>query len=302
MKQVTSTAPSSIVRESNKTFEGHNIKPPVVAGIGEIVWDMLPDGPQLGGAPLNFASHAALAGAQSHIISAIGKDNLGIKTEEFINEMDLVNTDCLQKNDKPTGKVNVTLDASGVPQYDIEIDSAWDNIAASEEAAAIIEKADCICWGSLAQRSEISRKSILELVSKAGIKCLKIFDINLRQNWWSKEIIEKSLEYADILKLNEDEEVIVTDLFNCKTDALIGKFNLKYIILTKGADCSLVFGQEGLISEIKTPKCDVVDTVGAGDSFTAAFVTAIFYGRTIREAHQIAVETAANVCGHKGAI
>jgi len=277
-------------------------KKPIVVGIGEIVWDMLPGGAQLGGAPLNFASHAALAGAESYIISAIGNDSLGQETEEAIRKMNLVRTDCLQKNDKPTGRVNVTLDSEGIPQYDIEQDSAWDNIDVFPEAVRTVENSDCVCWGSLAQRSGKSKKTIVELVSKAGENCLKVFDINLRQNWWNREIIEKSLHLADILKLNEEEEVVVDDLFGCASEELVKMFNLKYLVLTKGADCSLVYDAGGLISEVKTPKCEVVDTVGAGDSFTASFVASLFCGKTVQESHHIAVETAAKVCGHKGAI
>jgi len=150
-------------------------KKPVIVGIGEIVWDMLPGGAQLGGAPLNFASHAALCGAESYIISAIGEDTLGKETEQLIRKMGLVDTSCLQKSDKPTGKVNVTLDSEGIPQYDIEQGSAWDNIRASEEALEIVRKADCICWGSLAQRSETSRKAITDLLASAGADCLNLY-------------------------------------------------------------------------------------------------------------------------------
>jgi len=278
-----------------------------IVGIGEIVWDMLPAGKQLGGAPLNFAYMAKELGATSYAISAIGRDALGDETYGKLSGIG-VNMTSLQRNDLPTGRVLVTIDGEGIPQYEIIENVAWDAIECSQKELDLVSDADAICWGSLAQRSEKSKLSILRMLNVASEDCLKVFDINIRQHYGRKDIVEESLKRADILKLNDDELIQVSDMFgipgkDCTViDSLIKMFNLKEIIYTQGALCSSVYDGNGLSSRIMTPKVFVADTVGAGDSFTAAYIVSRLNGKDVMSAHQTAVEISAFVCTQHGAI
>ena len=208
----------------------------------------------------------------------------------------------------PTGCVNVQLDEQGLPEYEIVENVAWDEIKCTQEAMELIQDASVFCWGSLAQRNEISRNSLLQLLSALPVNCLKVFDINIRQHYYSVEIIRQSLQYADVLKLNEDELPLVASLFDiegAESDIirkLIDTYSLKYLIYTHGADFSEVYGCNGEYSHVDTPKVEVKDTVGAGDSFTAAFVVSLLRGRTLEDSHKIAVDVSAQVCTKDGAI
>ena len=278
-----------------------------IIGIGELVWDLLPSGPQLGGAPVNFAFFAKELGAEAFPITAIGRDALGEEALGILREAGL-DTSLIQLNGFPTGTVKVSLDAAGIPSYDITRDTAWDNIACPQEALEIVRGADAVCWGSLAQRSPVSRTSILALVDAAPSSCKKVFDINLRQDYYSADLLEDSLRRADILKLNEDELPVLKGLFGLPAedaeaiDALIRRFSLEMVIHTCGAVGSSVYTAEGPVSRLDTPKVEVADTVGAGDSFTAAFVTALLGGSPVAEAHALAIRISAYVCTRPGAI
>lgn len=273
-----------------------------ILGIGEIVWDCLPGGRKLGGAPVNFAYYAQEMGAESYPVSAVGDDELGAETLQSCKSFGLC-TDYIQKTDLPTSRVLVTVDEAGIPQYEIVKNVAWDAMECKDDAIALARKADCVCWGSLAQRSDKSRKTILRLLDETPENCLKVFDINIRQNFYSKELIEGSLERADILKLNEDELPLVLKMTACADIAgLISKYGLKHIIYTCGASFSEVYSATGMESHIDTPKVKVSDTVGAGDSFTAVFVASLLKGESIGECHQKAVKISAYVCTQAGAI
>ena len=283
------------------------MKQPKIIGIGEIVWDMLPQGKQLGGAPLNFAFFAKELGAEAYAISAIGEDALGDETLEKAKATG-VDISLVQRNSLPTSRVLVTLDGNGIPQYEIVEGVAWDAINCGDQEKALVREADVICWGSLAQRSEGSRKSVLAMIDAAKEECIKVFDINIRQHFYNREIIEASLERADILKLNEDELPLVAELFGLDGStievvvALIARYSLRYVVLTCGAAFSEVYDATGVVSHIATPKVEVADTVGAGDSFTATFVTLLLQQRPVTEAHAKAVEVSAFVCTQHGAI
>ena len=284
---------------------------PLIVGLGEIVWDCLPQGRKLGGAPVNFAYHCARLGAESYPVSAVGKDALGEETLAACRSYGL-DTSYIQRSELPTSRVLVSLDAAGVPCYEIVEGVAWDALSADPGVLDLVSRADAICWGSLAQRSEISRRSVQSVLAAAGPSCLKVFDINLRQHFYSRDVIESSLRFADILKLNEDELPVVASMFafgpanpTDPADAIAGiirLFGLKYLIYTCGAAFSEVWSPEGLISHMPTPAVEVVDTVGAGDSFTAAFVTCILAGKSPIEAHQKAVQVSAWICTRSGAI
>lgn len=278
-----------------------------ILAVGEVVWDVFPTGKRLGGAPVNFAYFAQALGAYGLPVTAIGTDALGDETLEALKLTGL-DLSLLQRNDLPTSRVLVTTDAAGVPQYEIVEGVAWDAIAFNERILAAFRDADVVCWGSLAQRSAASRESILRLLDAAPAGCLKVFDINLRQSFYSREVLEASLLRADILKLNEDELPVVASLFEiCGSvseviSSLLERFALREIIFTEGALQSSVYDASGLVSLIPTPKVEVIDTVGAGDSFTAAYIMGRLSGLGVAAAHSKAVAVSAWTCTQSGAI
>ena len=278
----------------------------LIVGLGEILWDCLPEGKKLGGAPANFAFHAGMLGADTVAISAIGRDALG---DEILHELDGKGLKyLLPRVEQETGTVQVTLDSEGIPSYEIKTDVAWDNIPFSTEIKHLAEKCSCVCFGSLAQRSAVSRNTIREFLRHTPKDCLRIFDINLRQQFYTTDIIQESLEACNVLKINDEELDIVAGLFGFpdlsvedKCLRLLEQYHLDMLILTCGVNGSYVFTPNQK-SFIETPKVEVADTVGAGDSFTGAFAASILAGRTIEEAHQLAVEVSAFICTQKGAM
>lgn len=277
----------------------------LVIGIGELLWDVFPDHKQMGGAPCNFAFHVSKLGLDGLAVSAVGKDELG---EEIIGKLDAVELKYdIQKVDYPTGTVHVTLSGNGIPQYEICEPVAWDFIGMKAEYEKIAASTKAVCFGSLAQRSKVSGQTIHDFVRLVPDSALKIFDINLRQQFYSKVLIEQALTQCNILKINDDEIKIVADLFgldgndqeNCLT--LLNQFNLKVVALTCGTEGSyLITGTES--SFIETPKVKVADTVGAGDSFTAAMVVGLLSEKPLTETHQMAVNLSAFVCTQHGAM
>ncbi|MBQ2172582.1 MAG: carbohydrate kinase [Bacteroidales bacterium] len=277
-----------------------------VIGIGEALWDMLPEGKKLGGAPANFAYHACQFGLEGMAVSAIGQDSLG---EEIVEALEAHHLPYhLDRVEYPTGTVQVTLDQQGVPQYEIKTDVAWDNIPYTKELAALAADCKAVCFGSLAQRNAVSRESIGLFLQAVPKDCLKVFDINLRQDFYNREVLEESFRRCDILKINDEELVVISRMFELpglsleeKCRSLIKTYNLQMLILTCGVNGSYVF-YEGGMSFLDTPKVTVADTVGAGDSFTGAFVGSLLNGKTVPEAHKTAVKVSAYVCTQSGAM
>ena len=283
-----------------------NLSNKYCVGLGEILFDVLPTGAQLGGAPANFAYHAGQHGLHSVAVSAIGNDELGEETLRILDEKKMKYI--LPRVDYPTGTVQVELDAEGVPTYDIKQGVAWDNIPFTDDIREVAVNCGAVCWGSLAQRSEASRKAIYEFLDHTPADCLKIFDINLRQNFYNKDIICDSLKRCNVLKINDEELVTIGRLFGYpgldienKCWLILGKYNLDMLVLTCGVNGSYVFAP-GSMSFQETPKVEVVDTVGAGDSFTGTFCASILHGNNIAEAHRQAVEVSAYVCTQAGAM
>lgn len=278
----------------------------LIAGLGEVLWDCLPEGKKLGGAPANFAYHASMFGYQAYAVSALGNDALGDRTVEELDKKHLRHI--MPRIDFPTGTVQVELDEEGVPTYDIKRDVAWDNIPFTAEMEDLAKRCSCVCFGSLAQRNSVSHDTIHRFLHSTPKDCLKIFDINLRQNFYTKEIIQESLNACDILKINDEELVTIGRLFGYpgldmenKCYLILGKYNLRMLVLTCGTNGSYVFAR-GMKSYQPTPKVEVADTVGAGDSFTGSFAAAILAGMPVEEAHKLAVEVSAYVCTQPGAM
>jgi len=280
----------------------------MIVGLGEALWDMLPNGKKIGGAPANFAYHVSQLGFESCVVSAIGNDELGGEILDIFNKKNLRYQ--LDKVDFPTGTVQVVLDNKGVPCYEIKEGVAWDNIPFTEALQNLARSTSSVCFGSLAQRNTMSRETInrfLDAMPDGEGQC-KIFDINLRQNFYNKEIIENSFNKCNILKINDEEMIAVSHMFGYQDInlqdtcwKLITKYNLKMLILTCGTNGSYVF-TPGEVSFLETPTVDIVDTVGAGDSFTAAFCASILKGQSIHEAHKLAVDVSAYICTQSGAM
>ena len=276
----------------------------VIVGIGEILWDMLPSGKALGGAPANFAYHAARLGEEGWAVSAVGDDALGREIQDIVADKKL--NSIIATSDKPTGTVEVELNDKGVPTYNIMEDVAWDNIPYTAAMEALASRADAVCFGSLVQRMN-SRQTVQRFLRALRPDALKVFDINLRQHYYTKEVIEESLRLADILKINDDEIGIVSKMLSLGEDPtaacrdLIALYGLDLVILTKGPDGSEVITANQVIPQ-GTDDVEIVDTVGAGDSFTAAFVVSYLRGDTLAQAQRLASETASYVCAHKGAM
>lgn len=274
----------------------------IVLGIGEIVWDCLPGGRKLGGAPVNFAYHCKELGAESYPVSAVGNDALGDETLQQCMGYGLC-TDYIDRNSLPTSRVLVSLDAAGIPSYEIVENVAWDALEATSKVLSLAAKADAVCWGSLAQRSSGSRSAIMKILEAVPEAAIRVFDINIRQHYYCRDVVEESLEKATILKLNEDELPLVLNLIGANSiDDIITRYSLEYLIYTSGASFSEIHSQDGIISHIETPKVEVADTVGAGDCFTAAFVTSLLGGESASAAHEKAVTMSAWLCTLPGAI
>lgn len=277
-----------------------------VVGLGEVLWDVLPEGKKLGGAPANFAYHAGQFGLDTMAVSALGEDKLADETIQQIEDKHLPYT--LPRVPYPTGTVQVELDNEGIPTYNIKENVAWDNIPFTEDIRSIAENCRAVCWGSLAQRNIVSRTSIYKFLEATPDDCLKIFDINLRQNFYTKEVIQESVKRCNILKINDEELVLIGRLFGYpgldienKCWLILGKYDLDMLVLTCGVNGSYVFSA-GNMSYQETPKVTVADTVGAGDSFTGTFCAAILKGKSVEEAHKLAVEVSAYVCTQNGAM
>ena len=276
----------------------------IIVGIGEILWDMLPSGKALGGAPANFAYHAGRLGEEGWAVSAVGDDALGREILDLVASKGLHSM--IAVTDKPTGTVQVELDDRGVPAYNIMEDVAWGNIPFTPEMEELAKRADAVCFGSLVQRMN-SRSSVMRFIRAMRPDALKVFDINLRQHYYSCEVIVESLMLADILKINDEEIRIVAGMLGLSDDAvtacreLIGSFGLRLVILTKGPEGSEVITADKVIPQ-GVDDVEIVDTVGAGDSFTAAFTVAYLRGDTLAEAQRLASATASYVCSRKGAM
>ena len=277
-----------------------------VIGIGEVLWDLLPSGPQLGGAPANFACHARQLSSEAQVITRIGNDSLGKQVVERFNEMAIGCATVQVDQQLPTGTADVTLDQDGTPHFTIHQPVAWDALAQTADARDAVRNAHAVCFGTLAQRTPAVASAIQQLVTATPTTSLRIFDINLRQRFYSKEIIASSLKIANVLKLNDHELDVLSLLFGLSGTArerivqLAALFELKLVALTRADQGSLIY-KKGKWSEIPGRKIEVVDTVGAGDSFAAALVMGLLLGFGLEDIHRIAADIAEFVCTCRGA-
>ncbi len=281
------------------------MKKKIVIGVGEFLWDVTPTGRRAGGAPVNFAYHASCDEVEGWAVSAVGRDELGRELLAVAEENGIQLL--VAEVDHPTGTVDVLLD-NGQPDYRINEDVAWDYIPLTEELLKKSSASSAITFGTLAQRSPVSRATTQAMLKAAPESAWKVYDINLRQKFWSKELIAESLRLANVFKINDDEMNLLKGLFgfgDMGYDELAARFiceyGLRMLVLTAGAEFSSVYTPEGKVSEIPTPKVEVNDTIGAGDSFTGTLISGLIRGLSIPQAHETAVETAAYVCTQSGA-
>ena len=277
-----------------------------IIGIGEVLWDLLPQGRQMGGAPANFAYHAKALGADAAVITRVGKDELG---DEILRRFKATGlpTELVQIDpDYPTGTVSVKLSPDGVPDFIIHKPVAWDFLEVTDLALAAVRTADAVCFGTLAQRTETSATAVQQLVKAASGTAFRIFDINLRQNFYTPQTIEESLKLANVFKINDAELRVVAHIFNLsgsvqnQIEMLAERYRLRIVAVTFGADGSLLYC-DGHWSQYKPRPVKVVDTVGAGDAFTAALAIGLFKKLDPDKINYAANEIAAYVCTQPGA-
>jgi len=278
-----------------------------ICGVGEVLWDAFPEGEKFGGAPANFTCHSHSLGAETYVVSCIGKDKRGQMAREFLDNHG-VDTSCLIDSETcETGVVIVTLDAEGKPDYEIKEGVAWDNIPLTGAMLDLAPQLDAVCFGSLSQRNEVSRDTIRKFLAATRSDCLRVFDINIRQRFYNDEIIRSSLASANVLKLNDEELPIVAELIGAEgTDeeivlAIIKQFDLKLVALTMGPKGALMVTPDE--SSFAAPEpTDVINTVGAGDSFTGSMIMGFLNNKLLPEINQSANKLAAYVCTQHGAV
>lgn len=280
---------------------------PVVIGIGEVLWDLLPSGPRMGGAPANFACHAHALGADAFVISRVGEDDAGKLLLENLGQLGVSTSAINPDPEHPTGTVEVTLADDGQAQFSIIEGVAWDHLKSSPQLLQLALQADAICFGTLGQRSEISRQTIRQIIAATPASALRVFDVNLRQSYYNAAILHDSLELANLCKLSDAELPEIADLLGLEgdictqLDQLVQRYQLRLVVFTRGGNGSILTdGKEwsdhpGLPAEVR-------DTIGAGDSFTAATTVGLLLGWPLPKISELANQVAAYVCSQHGAV
>lgn len=280
---------------------------PIIVGLGEVLWDVYPDIAHFGGAPANFACHSAALGAEAYIISRVGNDELGQRAKKILEQKSVI-TELLQiDHDRPTGTVQVTINEVGHPDYQFANDTAWDCLKWNNDVHALARKCDAVCFGTLGQRSLESRETIRRFVHSTNKNCYRVLDVNLRQNFYDAESLEESFRLASFVKLNDQELIVVCDLLGItyagEQDAIIclaDLFSVRTVALTKGENGSILFHNR-TFDIVTPPEIIAIDTVGAGDAFTAALVLGFLKNEPITSIHQRASRIASFVCTQRGA-
>jgi fructokinase len=279
----------------------------MILGIGELLWDMLPSGPRLGGAPANFASHASALGADAAVISRVGADEEGRKLLTALQELGVSIEGVTMDPDHTTGTVEVSLGTDGQPEFTIHENVAWDYLCANPALLAMASSADAVCFGSLGQRNPAARDAIRELVAATPANALRVFDANLRQRFFTREILMDSLALANVFKLSDSELPVIAEILDIGGDVrqqleqFLTIHQLKAIVYTRGARGSILTDGEiwcdhpGIVTDVK-------DTIGAGDSFTCAVTMGMLAGWPLEWISETATEIAAYVCSQHGAV
>jgi fructokinase len=276
-----------------------------VIAVGEILWDLLPTGRELGGAPANFIQHARSLGADAALVSRVGADELGREAVARLRARgvatDLVQTD----REAPTGTVSVEIGPDHQPRFTIHESVAWDRLAVEDAALEALRSADAVCFGSLAQRTAGGGEAVRRLVATSLPGALRIFDVNFRPPFVRQEVVEASLGLANVLKLNDQELPVLATMLGLAGDedeqlqALLTRHALRLVALTRGGQGSLLVSAAGR-SERPAVAVEVADTVGAGDAFTAALALGLLRGWALDETNRLAAEVAAFVCSRPG--
>lgn len=281
--------------------------PHQIIGIGEILWDVFPDGPRFGGAPANFACSAAELSqetARISMLSAVGDDELGRAAMEALRTRG-VNA-AVQVNSFPTGRVDVELDAAGVASYRFAENSAWDHLAWNSGLEKLAAGCDAVCFGTLGQRGVESQQTIRAFVQATPVRALRILDVNIRRPFLSDELILRSLELANVLKLNDEELPLIGRLCGCTGSDIeimrevARRFELRLVALTRGPDGAVIVSADS-VSDLPGVPVEVVDTVGAGDAYTASMTIGLLEGRSLETVNRNAMATASYVCSQPGA-
>ncbi|MGB0396054.1 MAG: PfkB family carbohydrate kinase [Flavobacteriaceae bacterium] len=279
-----------------------------VAGLGEVLWDVFPDKKKLGGAPANFAAHTQQLGAQSYLLSAVGKDALGQTAIVKLKRLGIDTSGVQFNRHSSTGRVIVTLDPMGNPDYKIEENSAWDQIQFDTIQVKIAQSLDAICFGTLSQRNAVSQNSVLKILKATTANCLRVFDVNFRQDFYHPKMLEQSLDLANAVKMNEDEFSVIAALFSLPKNhkkalhLLMRKFDLKFGIITLGEKGAVMANQDHFCSYSPKSKIKIKSTVGAGDAFTAATVMGWLEQNPLEQIIQKASDLATFVCSHLEAV
>lgn len=282
---------------------------PLILAVGEILWDLLPAGKQLGGAPTNFAYHAAQLGARAVIVSAIGDDALGREVLDRVRALGLDTAHIATDPAHPTGTVTVSLDPAGQPSYTIHENVAWDFVPHTPALQELAAQADAVCFGTLAQRSPATRQTIRAVLAATRRDCLRILDINFRQHFYDRDVVDASLRHATVLKINDHELPELLRMLGLPSagpsspaDLFARHPHLRWVALTRGAHGSVLYSRDGDASHHPgTPPGRVADTVGAGDSFTAALAVGLLRGLPLAEINARANRLASYVCTQPGA-
>jgi fructokinase len=279
-----------------------------IVGLGELLWDLLPSGKQLGGAPANFAYITNLLGDTGIPASRVGLDSLGDEALQRLSQLGLTGAFVQRDPFHPTGTVNVAIDGSGQPRFDISEPVAWDSLEWTPAWQRLAQTADAVCFGSLAQRSSQSRSTIKSFLQATGPKALRIFDVNLRQNFYDAQTIAESMQLATIVKLNHEELPRIVHLLGLENSPekdsarlLLQSHDLKLVCVTRGNGGSLLVSAEDC-SEHAGFKVKVADTVGAGDAFTAALVHGYLRGAPLAQINETANRVGAWVASQSGAM
>lgn len=279
-----------------------------VAGLGELLWDFLPAGKQLGGAPANVAYHAHVLGDRGMVLSKVGADALGEEALRLLRTHGVDVSHVQRDASSPTGTVSVSLDHQGHPNFIITRDVAWDRMEYSDAWKTVAASVDAVCFGTLAQRSPESREAIRSFVRATTDDCLVVFDVNLRQFFYSADVIRTSLELADVCKLNEQELPTVAAILGLQvTNAaetarrIVETFDLRCMAVTRGENGSVLVSEDDM-AEHPGFRVSVRDTVGAGDAFTAGLIHALLRGMSLADASQVAAERGAWVASSAGAM